>query len=80
MSDQVNYEADNYNADETRTNIRDNDNSNWWPLLLIPLAFFIGWGVNEARDTANNQAYQNTAQSGVGGAPGFPCNDKTIDE
>lgn len=50
------------------------DRNNWWPLLLIPIAFFLGWGANQAANSATNErAYNNTTQYGVGGGPGTPC-------
>lgn len=55
---------------------RDKDNKfNWLPLLLLPVAFAIGWGANEAmgnEDTRGQTAQ--TQQYGIGGGPGSsPC-------
>lgn len=50
------------------------EKTNWWPLLLIPIAFFIGWGANAATDNANDRASTgNSMQYGVGGGPGTQC-------
>jgi len=46
----------------------DNKKTNWWPLLLIPVAFLIGWGANSAVARNNNQAY--SGNTGIGGGPG----------
>jgi hypothetical protein len=50
---------------------RNEGGFNWLPLLLLPLAFFVGWGANEAMGNNNDQTYQ--SQPGVGGGPNTPC-------
>lgn len=45
---------------------------NWWPLFVLPIAFFAGWGANEAM-SQDDRAYTNGAQYGVGGAPDEIC-------
>lgn len=47
--------------DERRTNWA------WLPILLIPVAFYLGW---IASDVNTGSQSVNTSQPGVGGAPG----------
>jgi hypothetical protein len=49
---------------------RERDKTNWWPLLLVPLALFIGWGARDMTDTDHNN---NQTQTGVGGGAYTPC-------
>ena len=48
---------------------------NWWPLLLLPIAFLIGWGGSSALEERNQRLADDTTQYGVGaGAPIIiPC-------
>ncbi len=52
---------------------KENEGFNWWPLLVLPLAFFIGWGTNEALTTDRDMSTRNGTQVGVGGGPITPC-------
>lgn len=62
---------DEYRNNDHR-NRKEHKDTNWWPLLLIPLALFIGWAGRDALGRANQN---NSAQYGVGGGPGTstPC-------
>jgi hypothetical protein len=44
---------------------------NWLPLLILPVAFFLGWGANEALSSADeaNRVSENRPEVGVGGGP-----------
>lgn len=43
---------------------------NWLPLLLIPVAFVMGWGANDATaGDDRNQISETRPQVGVGGGP-----------
>lgn len=53
---------------------RERNKTNWWPLLAIPLAFFVGMASTSAFDRNNNDQAQNyQSESGVGGAGYTPC-------
>lgn len=68
-----------YDMDPEYSEERDEGKVNWLPLLLLPVAFGIGWVANEVgntTETANQQmAYQNETgfTPGVGGGPDAPC-------
>lgn len=49
--------------------------TSWWPLLLLPIAFLVGWGGNSALEERSKVLSQDTTQYGVGaGAPIIiPC-------
>ena len=48
----------------------ERNDTNWWPLLFIPVAFLVGWWANDTVDNASqNQARNNQAETGVGGGP-----------
>lgn len=50
----------------------ERDKFNWWPLLFIPLAFFVGMGVDRiATDDARTGDVG--IQRGIGGGPGTEC-------
>lgn len=51
---------------------RERNKTNWWPLLLVPLALFIGWAGRDALGYDNDRAYNQTS-TGVGGGPYTPC-------
>ena len=52
---------------------RERNKTNWWPLLLVPLALFVGWGARDVVGHDNDRAYNNQSQTGVGGGPYTPC-------
>lgn len=50
---------------------RDKKHTNWLPLLLLPIAFILGWAGHDAttKDTHEVAQQQSTIQPGVGGGP-----------
>jgi hypothetical protein len=50
---------------------RDNKSTNWLPLLLLPVAFGLGWAIHDAATTDTREVAQeeSTIQPGVGGGP-----------
>lgn len=47
--------------------------TNWWPLLLLPVAFAVGWLGHDATNDNNREvASENRMQPGVGGGPDTP--------
>lgn len=58
---------------------RQRDKGNWWPLLLIPLALFVGWGARDVVSNDNERAYNYETQTGVGGGPYTPCVTPGVD-
>jgi hypothetical protein len=59
------YATEDYG--EGRVETRERTNTNWWPLLLVPLAFFLGMGVD--RNDNNRRVQNQQVEYGVGGAP-----------
>lgn len=49
---------------------REKKKTNWWPLLLLPIAFFIGWGANDAASNNDRSQATENQQYGIGGGPG----------
>lgn len=48
---------------------RDRKNSNWLPLLFLPIAFVVGWAAHDASTTDTQESAQSTFKQGVGGGP-----------
>lgn len=49
---------------------RDDKKTNWLPLLLLPVAFFLGWAGHDAASNDTSEiASESQMQPGVGGGP-----------
>jgi hypothetical protein len=58
----------NNNENEANYQYKRSTGSNWLPLLLIPIAFVLGWGVKGMSDQQNN-IINNSPGVGSGGGP-----------
>lgn len=71
MREDRDRQAEDEMFQETRDeNKEDQGTSKWWPLLLLPIAFFIGWAGN----AMVNDTTTTNPQVGIGGGPQLtPC-------
>jgi hypothetical protein len=62
---------DNRNDTRERNTREPEKKTNWWPLLLLPVAFALGWGVGDRLDNNNQQTAETSrTEYGIGGGPG----------
>lgn len=52
---------------------RLNKKDHWWPLLLLPIAFLIGWGGNQAFEERKEQISGTEYGVGAGAPIILPC-------
>jgi hypothetical protein len=57
---------------------RDKD-TNWWPLLLLPVAFLFGWlGHDAATPDRSDVSSESRFQPGVGAGPDVPSGSPSL--